>query len=107
MDGPQQEDGGLAGGQQEGKWTESLRTRDNLGALSSVFLLGKSLSLDTSPSGDLLALVSGTTGESLSTLLSFSWSPRETGHFTFTATSPFTFNPSPPGSLAMMTNSRN
>lgn len=52
-----------AGGQ------KSLETRDKLGALSSVFPLGKSLSLDTSPSGDLWALVSGISGESLFTLL--------------------------------------
>lgn len=82
---------GRAGGQ------ESLETSDGLEALSSVFLLGKSLSLDTSSSGDLLALVSGSAGESLSSHLMSSRSLWETGCFTFP--SPFTFKPqSPPGS---------
>ena len=53
---------------------------------SSVFLLGKSLGLDTSPSGDLLALVSGTAGESLYTHLASSGSLWETGLFTFPLT---------------------
>lgn len=53
---------------------------------SSVFLLGKSLGLDTSPSGDLLALVSGTAGESLYTHLVSSGSLWETGLFTFPLT---------------------
>lgn len=67
-----------AGGQR------SLKTRGKLGALSSMFPFGKSLSLDTSPSGDLSALVSGTAGESLFTHLISPWSLWETGHFDFT-----------------------
>lgn len=63
---------------------KSLETRDKLGALSSVFRLGKSLSLDTSPSGDLFGLVSGTAGESLFNNLMSSWSLWKTGHFNFT-----------------------
>lgn len=72
-----------AGGQ------KSLKTRGKLGALSSEFPLGKSLSLDTSPSGDLLALVSGMAGESLFAHLISSWSLWETGHFVFTALLPY------------------
>lgn len=68
---------------------ESLKTRAQLGALSSEFPLGKSLSLDTSPSGDLLALVSGMAGESLFAHLMSSWSLWETGHFVFTALLPY------------------
>lgn len=68
---------------------EPLKTRGQLGALSSEFPLGKSLSLDTSPSGDLLALVSGMAGESLFAHLISSWSLWETGHFVFTALLPY------------------
>lgn len=71
-----------------------METSDGLEALSSVFLLGKSLSLDTSPSGDLLALVSGSAGESLSSHLVSSRSLWEMGCFTFP--SPFTFKPQAP-----------
>lgn len=59
--------GGQGGGQWEGRWSGALEDRDKLGALSSVFPFGKSLRLDTSPSGDPLALVSGSSGESLFT----------------------------------------
>lgn len=77
---------------------KSLKTRDKLDALS-VFPFGKPLSLHTSPSGDLLALVSGTSGESLFTHLISSWSPREMNHFTFTTPLTFHFpHSSPPRS---------
>lgn len=87
-EGPQLEarrSGRRAGGQ------TSSETRDKPGALSSVFPLGKSLCLDTSPSGDPLALVSGTAGESRVTHLISSRSLWETGHLTFPA--PLTFKP--------------
>lgn len=73
-----EEAGRRAGGQ------KSLKTRGKLGALSSMFPFGKSLSLDTSPSGDPLALVSGMAGESLFTHLVSPRSLWETGHFAFT-----------------------
>ena len=83
---PQLDAQGLGGGHGKGSGQKSLETSDGLEALSSVFLLGKSLSLDTSPSGDLLALVSGTAGESLYTRLVSSGSLWETGCFTFPLT---------------------
>ena len=83
---PQLEAQGGGGGHGKGSGQKSLETSDGLEALSSVFLLGKSLRLETSPSGDLLALVSGTAGESLCPHLVSSGSLWETGHFTFPLT---------------------
>lgn len=77
----------------------SLKTRDELGAHFSVFPFGKYLSLDTSLSGDLLALVSDPSGESLFAHPMSSWSLWETVDLTLPHTSPFTFDPqSPPWS---------
>lgn len=94
---PQLDAQGWGGGHGKGSGQKSLETSDGLEALSSVFLLGKSLSLDTSPSGDLLALVSGTAGESLYTRLVSSGPYGKRA--VLLSPSPFAFQPqSPPGS---------
>lgn len=90
--------GDQGGGREGRRGQKSLKRGDKLGALSSVFPFGKSLCLDTSPSGDQLALVSGPSGESLFTQHFFLVSMRN-GSFYLTTLLTFHFQlPAPPES---------
>lgn len=90
--------GDQGGGPEGRRWAEVLEEGDKLGALSSVFPFGKSLCLDTSPSGDQLALVSGPPGESLFTQRFFVV-PMGNGSFCLATLLTFRFQlPAPPES---------